>query len=576
MAKRSRLREIPGTPKVAVHVAQPAGTSGQEAWVNTMVQASEHVSQFLDRKAIKKGKEEGLKAGKDFKETGGTSLYDQAYDAAGREGYKAAMGNKIAESMADIYRANKHDPKALQEKLDSYEREIIGQAESHSPEAALNLKAMSSRQKLSYLDTSRNTAESALIDESAAEATAGLNSIVSSTQFAVRNMRDRESAMTFAAHSRAQYEAALVSNGRKEPFADDKSLYLSEAGRKLASEPSPDRTGVFSAKDIQAALKKFDDTIVTEKYMWGMDEAIKVGKPLEYIKAFTDNPNPHLTPDQSKAIKANMYSALSEHSKQITANDTAEKNAREALHRATEQAFTASALRGELSPTQIHSAVEKGDLKASTGRTLATMIKGGGPQESDGMALMMYQYDGLLEYSEEEIMKDGRLTYADRTSMVEKRQNIEADQNDWRNSPSGQEGARRIKGELGIISGNSFMAVSEEKARAATRAQAEYWNEVNALPIEKRATEAPRIADRIVEGIKLDNDKKALVKAEDKLAALPYQTIEGLDAAVESGAEGVTAGAIWKTKVNNVYNEHKRLLERQNKKIAELKARVGK
>ena len=575
MVKRALFRETPAHPQRKIRGHQRVALSGQEAWVNTMVYANDQISNYLDRQAIAKGKKEGLKAAKEgeYKETGGTSLYDNAYDAAGRAGYQAAMSNKVSTSMSDIYRANKHDPKLLQDKLEEYEREVIGQAEGVSPEVALQLGQQTARQKLTYLDTSRNSAEAALIDSSAAEVTAGVQSMTSSTMFAVRNMQDRTSAMTFAAQSRAQLEASLVGNGPKEPFADDKSLYLSDNAREAAQGASGERTGALTAKEIQSALKKFDDAIVTEKYMWGMDEAIKAGSGVGFIKMFTANPDPSLTPAQSANIKKNMYAALAEHSKMVTATGEAEKKVRIETHRLTSQAATASALRGELTTQQIISLVETDQMSATEGRTLKNMIKSGGVQVSDGVALMEYQVMGVLDSSEVEIMQDNRLTYADRTKLIKERQTIEADQNDWRNSPSGQEGARRIKGELGIISGQTFMQVSDEKAREASRAMATYWNEVNALPIEKRATEAPKIADRLVGEIKKNADRKELERLETKLEDSPYQSVEAIDKAVADNDPELVGG--WAdTPKKNVIKQHKTKVERLQKKIEKLKAKV--
>lgn len=582
MAKRSLFRETATEPEKKVHAAKPVAMSGQEAWVNTMVQANEHVSQFLDRQAQQEGKEAGIKQGKEFEETGGTSLYDRAYDAAGRESYKAAMGNQMAASMSDIYRANKHDPKVLQEKLDSYQRSLIGSAEEHSPEAAIQLESFGEKQKLGYLDASRNQSEAAILESAEAEATAGIQTLTSTTQFMVRNMRDRESAMTMAAHSRAQLEAALVSNGKKEAFADEKSLFLSEEGRKIASEPSADRSGVFSAKQIQLALKRFDDTIITEKYMWGMDEAIKAGKPLEFYRMFIETPNPLLTADQSKAIKTQMKSAMSEYSSMITSTSSAETKARIEQERLGNATATTALLNQELTDNHIKTMQKNGDLSASDAISLTVKLKGGGPIVSNDHQMMVLSNPFILARTpREDIELDESLTFADRQDLLKERDDLLADQDSWMSTPSGRDGERRISMALGIKDGIIMPGMKPALIKRAGEAVSMYIDAVNQLPVEQRRYKSVEIAENIIKTTINNENQNALADINAELSGevvrkgrepLPYSTEEELDDAIKIADPLVVEGGMWNTERSEVIKVYRSRIKRLQSRKERLEA----
>ena len=586
MAKRKLFRETPREQGIQRHQGGVSGTiamSGQEAWVNTMMQANDHISQFLDRKAIQEGKEAGLKAAKagEFKERGGANLYDTAHDTAGREGYKSAMSTKMSTSLADIYEENKHDPASLLDKMDKFKRSMIADAEGVSPEVAMQMDAAASRQILSYTQNSRGIAEKALTNAAAVSANMNVTAISSRAQWSMKNLDDRTLAMQSVAAERGELESFLIQNGPKEAFHDPSvklprggRRYLTDASEKAASESSRDRTGVFTPKQIQLALQDFDDKTVHEQHLWGMRKAIEIGKGSDYIENFVDRPDPTLRPDQADAIEKAMWSELSQEVKLNAAETKAAKLAQELQYKETDSQLTSLAINGQLTDGMVTKALDRDALSPSDARTLHGMIKGGGPEHSDGMTLMLYSHFGLLNASEEEILKDGRLTYSDREKLLDERRKIVDDQDNWMNSPSGNDGSRRIKVALGIADGIMLPGMSQALVKRAGEAESRYIDEVNKLPIEKRQYSAIDVANKVVKEIMVEENKAEILNLREQVGALPYRTVEELDTAQEEG-DVIEFSTLSGVKKSRQYTAYKRYLESKLRQIDELERKVG-
>jgi hypothetical protein len=313
---------------------------------------------------------------------------------------------------------------------------------------------------------------------------------------------------------------------------------------------------------------------VNEKYMWGMDNAIQAGNPVEYVTDFVDKPDPKLSPQQRDMITKNMYAALSNHSKSIKQAEAAEKQGREDLYNSTYTELAAQALDNTLDTSTLDEYVRKGILRPNDAFRLREKKEA---TLSNDFKLMEYELVGVHNYSELDIMEDEELSTKDRLRLLKERKDVIDNQNDWRNSPSGNQGAADIRGELGLV-GNNFGMVDEAKARQVTRALNQYWKEVNALPIEKRELAAPDIAMKIVNKIRGNDRAVELKDLKAQRSKMKYQTIEQLEKAIEDGtatnANGIALVGLFGAKETLVNLERSRI-ERMNKRIQDAEAELA-
>lgn len=570
--------EVGRKVQVAPVIAPQRSTATSEAFINAMANANSAIVDFMARTARKEGQEAGIKAAKEgsFKEEDSLTTRAQAYNQAGREGYTAAMNTQLSADLRTLFEENKHDPAMLQDNLESYQREMIAQAEQVSPEAAFRLKLSTDQQIGNFMASSTEFAQKMLVENAKAEVELSVEAITSSAEFASANVDPAQSA-PYAAMQRAELERMLIANGSSTAFADDKSKYLSEDARKAASQPDGERTGALSAQQIKAALKAYDNKVLVSSYKWGMTKALEEDKGLMFYREVASKPNPTMTTEQHEAVKSEMMSMIREHNSMVSAKASAEKAEREALQETTESELTLAALNGTLDKATIAKSLQSQSIKASTARTLDELVKGG-PTNSDGMALMEYQIDNLLDIEDKVIMTDSRLTYADRLKLLDEKKTLSEEQYQWKQSVLGRQANDEIRGAFGILPGTDTSMLTEEQAKKVTNVTSKWFDIVNTFPIDKRKEVSLDVARRLIGEIKTDDLQEEIKKAEDAMYELDYPSEEILDKAVANGDPELTATlfgtSLWSK--DEVIEAHRAKIQRKQQRIDRLKRDLEK
>jgi len=209
--------------------------------------------------------------------------------------------------------------------------------------------------------------------------------------------------------------------------------------------------------------------------------------------------------------------------------------------------------------------VRKDEIKPSLARSLSAQTGDSGPIADDEAAVLEYTVDPLA-VTEEQILIDPRLTFSKRADLIEQRRALVEDESNWRNSQNGQEGTRRIQAEFGLVSGFEAL-LDPEVAKRAGRTLTEWFEAVEALPLEERSAKAVELSDMIINRSKKADVVENLSKAETALATGKHQTIEDLDA--DSDLETVLGNK------TEEYRVQKKQLQEKLRKIERLKLELA-
>lgn len=220
------------------------------------------------------------------------------------------------------------------------------------------------------------------------------------------------------------------------------------------------------------------------------------GNPVGVIEEVMSKASPMLSDEERVGLTADLLQRLNIHQTIAAEKVLQEQGATQVLWAAGEKRATQLLLRGQLTATTLDRMVTNDELDPSIARSLRTALKEGGGTSDDKEQFMVET--NLYDYSEEEIRDNPRLSWADKTALINKKRELEGG---WQDSNPAQEARSRIDKELGIVPGSIMAALPDAVKTARGRALSAWYDRVDALPPEKRIPEAIKVAEEVIDEI---------------------------------------------------------------------------
>lgn len=243
------------------------------------------------------------------------------------------------------------------------------------------------------------------------------------------------------------------------------------------------------------------------------------GKPMKVIEGVMATDSALMSDDEKLKFVGELLNRVQLHQRmslEERQQETAEVKGR---WDAGEKLATQMLLEGKLTIGSLQRMVADDNLDPSIARSLRNELKNGSATTSDDAEEFVVRTN-LLDFSEDEIKGNQRLSWATRMDLINDRRKQVGG---WQDTNPLQEGRRRIDAELGIVPG-SMQSLSEEKGRTRGRAMTEYYNRMQALPETEREAKALEVSESVIKDVlrsRAVGDLKALqtrlAKAKDDL-----------------------------------------------------------
>ena len=271
-------------------------------------------------------------------------------------------------------------------------------------------------------------------------------------------------------------------------FGDLFTHHMEQALQNYTFDDNPE----VNAAEVVKRSQAFFDMVEEAEYMGGLDKAFDEGRAVDYIRIFSDSSYPGMTVERQSEIWAMLETRLGRREKHIEDLEAAEEAELKAFHETNHRRLTIAMLRGEY--VDLANEAAEGNIDSDWAIKHEKRSKHKGPIVDNEYVQAHYNMN-LGFYSYKEIMDEEELTYDTRYAIVVMKEELEANQANWRNSQGAQEGARRIRTALGIVDGVSRPGLSNKQIREANEAQSRWYTAVEALPAEQRAGKALELAD---------------------------------------------------------------------------------
>ena len=277
--------------------------------------------------------------------------------------------------------------------------------------------------------------------------------------------------------------------------------------------------GTYSEAEAITIAGKHLNRVVMAAQIGQFARALEEGTALGFLESFRKNPPLHMSPEEHQEALGKMFSRLSDKQRLEDEAETIESNERVERHREIERELTLIDLRGSLTPELVEQMVENDDI--DSGRTDYWLERANdpGPRFSDTGVDFVYD-TSLMAFTEEEIADESKLTKERRAELIQQRRDMVADAEDWRGTQQGQEGARRIRNELGLADGIMLSGSGDKLVKQAGRALSDYYNMVETLPLEQRQAKAIEMSEEVITKIQASRQDEKMEKAQTRLDEL--------------------------------------------------------
>lgn len=221
------------------------------------------------------------------------------------------------------------------------------------------------------------------------------------------------------------------------------------------------------------------------------------GDPVSMIEAVKEivRQDQSLTPEEETKLENALFAELRDRNSLDAMRSTDEDNARTLRHQAGDRAATTELLAGNLTQSKLLAMIEDDQLSPATTRTLLNELQSGDRvAKSDPRELARVELN-LMTETEEDILENQSLTWADRSTLIQKRRD-EAE--GWKGTQTAKEAFDRIDRALGIAPGINSKMLSEEEARQRDEALTELYDVVNALPEDQRQGQIMAKAQEVI------------------------------------------------------------------------------
>lgn len=260
--------------------------------------------------------------------------------------------------------------------------------------------------------------------------------------------------------------------------------------------------GLYTKREGEAKTTAFYKD-VTRQVAFGQLEAEldnPNGDAVGVIQRTLDSASSLLSDDEQMELTGNLLQRLNTHQAVAAEASLQAQGDLRAQWAAGEKKVTQLLLRGRLTNGMLEQMVTDDQLDPGIARTLRDSLKSGNAK-SDPETEFLYRTN-LLEYTEQEIRDEPKLSFEDKAALIEKRRTSEGG---WQDSNPAQEAKGRIDRALGMTPGTPAAMLSEAQLRARGRALTSWYDQVEALPEAERVSGSIKIADQVIQEVVIGN-----------------------------------------------------------------------
>lgn len=237
------------------------------------------------------------------------------------------------------------------------------------------------------------------------------------------------------------------------------------------------------------------------------------GDPVGVIRDALDKTSPVLSDEENLQLVGSLIQRLNVHQALVAEQAQTVTLGIKAQQEAGEKEATQQLLRGTLTVNTLERMVADDRLDPSVARSMRAALKEGAGQVSDQREKALVEID-LLNYSEEDIRDNSRLSWDDRADLIAKRR---SQATGWRDTNAAQEAAGRIDRALGIVPGTMAVTLTDEQKSQRGRAMTQWYDAVEALPDADRSAQILPLANEVIKQVITGNDASELARLEQRL-----------------------------------------------------------
>jgi hypothetical protein len=254
---------------------------------------------------------------------------------------------------------------------------------------------------------------------------------------------------------------------------------------------------------IEASALRLDSTrktvaqTVTYRFRDELDNPY--GDPIGFIENLRERnkTSNSLPPDEEAKLMDGLLGELRERNSLANAKRQMNDGAQAARWAAGEKTATSMLLSGSLRIGTIQRMVDEDELDPALGRSLREDLLQGNDRPDDSKERFRVETN-LLKISEDEITKNGSLSWDTRRELITKRRE---QINGWRGTQQAREAADRIDRALGILPGTRPESMSEEELEQRDRALTEWYSAIDELPADQQRANTIPAAEEVIQRV---------------------------------------------------------------------------
>ena len=179
--------------------------------------------------------------------------------------------------------------------------------------------------------------------------------------------------------------------------------------------------------------------------------------------------------------------------------------------------FNDNLMAGTLTTKEVDQALATGKIDLATHETYTKKVNQPGRLIDDTNKKLVFQTH-VLDFTEDEILNSPHLTDATKWDLIKQRRSEEKDEGNWLSSQSGKEARDRIKRTFNIIEGTLMaqMDFNNKNMQEYDELYKEFYAEVEALPMDQRATKSISIADKLIKDYKIKKEEIKTKRKEER------------------------------------------------------------
>lgn len=244
-----------------------------------------------------------------------------------------------------------------------------------------------------------------------------------------------------------------------------------------------------------------------------------------------------LRPEDITKFKNSMMAQIQTDIKVFDLQNQEETDQAEAVTKTTISDFNNLWLDDQLTPQAVDDALSNNLISTSQHKEYLLKANDTGPLV-DNQNKLLWATTHLLEFTENEILESPDFTTASKADLIAKRRTQSDDAANWLGTQAGREARRRIRENFNILDGTmmSKLDFNNDTMRAYDDMYREFFGEVEALPLEQRASKSILISDRLLKAYKTNQ----LTIKNDKLQARKDKKEEKENKAIKDYNSSVT------------------------------------